>query len=147
MGLRKAAQRAPEMVELLLVVERDVRRRVAGHEPAVVGGAEALLGVVGDLLRAPRATELVDARVLGDLVDPRLEGDRAVGLSHAPQRRHEHVLGDVLSPGVVVDHAVDVGGDPPVVALVEALEGAVIPRAHRCNQLSVGWIPRRRRHA
>ena len=99
-------------------------------EAAVVGGAEALVGVHRDLLRAARPAELVDARVLGDLVDPRLEGDGAVGVAHAAQRGHEDVLGDVLRPGVVVDHALDVGADPPVVAAVEPFEGPVVTRAH-----------------
>src|SRR4051794_9880072 len=125
------------MVELLLAVQGDVRGGIAVDDPAVSGGAEAVLGVVGDLLRALVAAELVDARVLGDLIDPRLERDRAVGVAHAAQRRHEDVLGQVLRAGVVLDHAEDVRGDPPVIAVVELLEGTVVSAAQRGNELGI----------
>jgi hypothetical protein len=46
-----------------------------------------------------------------------------LGGAHAPQSRHEDVLRDVLGAAVVVDHAVDVGPDPPLIAVVELLEG------------------------
>ena len=137
-GVGQAAQRAAQVVELLLVVEGDVGGGFAGDEAAVVGGAEALLGVVGDLFGAPLAPELVDARVLRDLVDPRLERDRPVGVAHAPQGRDEDVLGQVLSPGMVLDHPEDVRGDPARVAAVELLEGAVIPAADRGDKIGVG---------
>ena len=128
-GVGEAAERAAEVVELLLGVDRVVRGRLAGDEAAVVGLAEALAGVHRDLLGAAGAPELVDARVLGDLVDPRLEGDRAVGLAHAAQRGDEDVLRDVLGAAVVLDHAEDVGGDAALVARVELLEGAVVAAA------------------
>jgi hypothetical protein len=35
---------------------------------------------------------------------------------------------------MVVDHADDVRGDPALVALVEALEGEVVPRAGRGDE-------------
>ena len=79
-----------------------------------------------DLLGALGAAELVDAGVLGDLVDPRLERDRPLGLAHAAQRRDEDLLRDVLGAAVVLDHAEHVGVDAPLVALVERLEGAVV---------------------
>jgi len=102
----------------------------------------AVVGVVGDLLGALGAPERVDAGVLGDLVDPRLEGDRGLGRAHAPQGGHEHVLRDVLGPSVVVDHPVDVGPDPPLVAVVEHLEGMVVACAHGCHQRLVGGFGR-----
>jgi hypothetical protein len=49
---------------------------------------------------------------------------------------------------VVVDHAVDVGPDPPLVAVVELLEGDVVPVADgrdQCLVLGVGRNPRGRR--
>jgi hypothetical protein len=39
---------------------------------------------------------------------------------------------------VVVDHAVDVGRDPPLIAVVELLEGAVVARADGGHQRLVG---------
>jgi hypothetical protein len=95
----------------------------------VVGLAEALAGVHRDFLGAPGAAELVDAGVLGDLVDPRLERDRAVGLAHAAQRGDEDILRDVLGAAVVLDHAEHVGGDPALVARVELLERAIVTAA------------------
>jgi hypothetical protein len=140
MGLRQAAEGAAQVVELLLLVVADLGRGVLGDQAAVVGGAEALLGVVGDLLGAARPAELVDARVLGDLVDPRLERDRPVGVAHPPQGRHEDVLGDVLGAGVVVDHALDVARDPAVVAPVQALERTVVARTDARHELVVGDV-------
>jgi hypothetical protein len=55
------------VVERHLLVDGGVGRRARGDEAAVVGGGEALVGVVGDLLGALGAAELVDAGVLGDL--------------------------------------------------------------------------------
>ena len=95
-----------------------------------------LLGVEGDLLRAARAAELVDAGVARDLVDPRLEGDRALGGAHAAQRGDEDLLDEVLGTAVVLDHAEDVGGDAALVAAVELLEGAVVAAADRRDQLA-----------
>src|SRR5919198_22380 len=123
-SLRQPAERAAQVVEGHAGIDRGVRRRPPAHEVQALG---TVLGVVGDLLGAPGAPERVDARVLGDLVDPRLEGDARVGRAHAPQRRDEDVLRDVLGPAVVVDHPVDIGGDPALVAQVELLEGAIVP--------------------
>ena len=103
-----------------------------GPEPTslrVVGGGEALVGVVGDLLGALGAPERVDAAVLGDLVEPRLERERLLGLAHAAQRRDEDLLRHVLRAAVVLDHPEHVGVDAPVVALVEDLEGAIVAAA------------------
>ncbi len=136
-GVRQAAERAAQVVELLLGGDRDVRHRLGGDEAAVVGGREALVGVEGDLLGALGAAELVDAGVLGDLVDPRLERDRALGLAHAAQRGDEDLLRDVLRALVVLDHPVHVRVDAAVVALVERLEGAVVAAAHLSDQLVV----------
>ena len=144
-GLGEAAEGAAQVVERHLLVDRDVGRRGRRDEAAVVAGREPLVGVVGDLLGAPGAPELVDAGVLGDLVDPRLERDRPVGLAHAAQRRHEDVLRDVLGAGVVVDHAVDVGGDPPVVALVESLERAVVAARVQLRPAGGRSVPHRSR--
>ena len=127
MGLGEPAERADHVVELLLGGERGVRHRLGRDQAAVVGRGEALVGVEGDLLRALGPAELVDARVLGDLVDPRLERDRALRRAHAAQRGHEDLLRDVLGALMVLDHAVDVRVDAAVVALVERLEGTVVP--------------------
>ena len=87
-------------------------------------GPRPSLGVVGDLLGAAGAAERVDARVLGDLVDPGLEGDRPLGLAHAAQRGDEDLLRDVLGAAVVLDHAEHVGVDAALVAPSRA------PRRH-----------------
>jgi hypothetical protein len=84
----------------------------------------------------------VDARVLGDLVDPWLERDGTFRLAHPAQRGDEHLLRDVLGSAVVLDHAADVGGDAAVVAGVELLEGAVVAAAHSAHQVVVGALRR-----
>jgi hypothetical protein len=122
------------MIERHARIDRGLGRRALAHEVQAL----AAVGVVGDLLAALGAPEGVDARVLGDLVDPRLEGDRRLGGAHAPQSRHEDVLRDVLGAAVVVDHAVDVGPDPPLIAVVELLEGSVIAGAGGGDQRLVG---------
>ena len=86
MGVGQPAEGAAEQVELLLGVDRLVWARRRLRQPAVVGGGEPVVGVERDLLGAPPAAVGVDARVLGDLVDPGLEGDGALGLAHPPQR-------------------------------------------------------------
>ena len=139
----EAAEGAAEVVELLLGVDRVVGRGVAGDEAALIGLAEALAGVHRDFLGAPRAPELVDAGVLGDLVDPRLEGDRAVGLAHAAQRGDEDLLRDVLRAAVILDHAEDVGGDAALVARIQLLERAVVAAAHGGHEVGVGGSLRR----
>ena len=135
--LGQAAERAAQQVEVLLGVHGRLRARRGRREAPVVGGGEAVVGVEGDLLGAPPAAVRVDAGVLGDLVDPGLEGDRALGLAHPPQRGDEHLLGDVLRAAVVLDHAVAVRGDPALIARVEDLEGAIVAAAHRAHQLVV----------
>ena len=144
-ALRQAAERAPQVVEVLLGAERVVRLGPVGDEPAVVGGRQPVVGVEGDLLGAPAAPVRVDAGVLGDLVDPRLERDRPLGLAHAPQGGDEDLLRDVLRPAVVLDHAVDVGGDAALVAGVEHLERPVVATPHGATSSwsSVRQSPRR----
>ena len=107
----------------------------------MVGGRERVVGVVGDLLGALGAAERVDAAVLGDLVEPGLEGERLLGLAHAAQRGDEDLLGHVLGAAVVLDHPEHVGVDAPLVALVEDLEGAVVAAADRGDQPLVASPP------
>ena len=143
-GLGEPAERALQVLQRHPLVDRGVGRRAAGHEAAAV--QPVLVGVVGDLLRALGAAERVDARVLGDLVDPGLEDDRRVGGAQAAQRGDEDLLRDVLRAAVVVDHAEHVGRDPALVALVELLEGAIVTRAHGGDEVLVfGFSPRAKR--
>ena len=104
-ALGQAVEGAAEVVEAPACSRP--RRRASGRRRAagcsVVG--VVVLGLERDLAGAASAAELVDAGVLGDLVDPRLERDRALGLAQAAQRRDEDLLGDVLGAGVVADHA------------------------------------------
>ena len=137
-GLRQAAERAAQVVEVLLGGDRRVRRRAGADELGVVGGREPVVGVVGDLLGALGAAERVDAAVLGDLVEPGLERERLLGLAHAAQRGDEDLLRHVLRAAVVLDHAEHVGVDAALVALVEDLEGAVVAAAHRGDEALVG---------
>jgi hypothetical protein len=133
----QAAERAAQVVELLLDVNHGVGTRVAGDELAGVGRREPLAGVVGDLLGAPRAPVGVDAGVLGDLEDPRLEDDRALRLADAAQRGDEDLLGDVLGAPVVLDHAEDVAGHAALVALEEQLERPVVTAPHAADELMI----------
>jgi hypothetical protein len=133
----QAAERAAEMVELLLDVDHGVGGRVAGDELADVGRREPFVGVVGDLLGAPRAAVRVDAGVLGDLEDPRLEGDRALRLADAAQRGDEDLLGDVLGAAVVLDHPEDVAGHAALVALEQQLERPVVAAPHAIDERMV----------
>jgi hypothetical protein len=55
------------VVERHARIDRGLGRRALAHE---VQALAAVVGVVGDLLGALGAPEGVDARVLGDLVDP-----------------------------------------------------------------------------
>jgi hypothetical protein len=41
---------------------------------------------------------------------------------------------------VVVDHAEDVGADPSVVPVIQALEGVVVPGANGLDQIVVGAV-------
>ena len=135
-GLRQAAERAAQAVELVLGRDGDVRRGAGGDESDVVGGRQALVGVVGDLFGALGTAERVDAGVLGDLVEPGLEGERLLGLAHAAQRGEEDLLRDVLGAPVVLDHPEHVGVDAPVVALVEHLERAIVAAPYRARRAS-----------
>ena len=137
MGLRQPAERAAEVVERELRVDDRLGRRAACGEPPVVRRAEPLLGVERDLARDAAAAVGVDAGVLRDLVDPRLEGDLALGLAHAPQRRDEHLLRDVLGAAVVADHAAHVRRDPALVAQEQQLEGAVVASPHGLDEVEI----------
>ena len=75
MRVRERAERAAQVVELLLDGDRRLGRRAARHEPLAVGGREPL-ALERDLLGAAAAPVGVDAGVAGDLVDPGAEGDR-----------------------------------------------------------------------
>ena len=81
---------------------------------AVVRGLPLLLE--RDLVAAPSATKLVDAGVLRDPVDPRLEHDRPLGVPQPAQNRDEHLLGDVLGPVGIADDAAHIGADPAAIA-------------------------------
>ena len=137
-GLAQPAERAAEVVEVLLGGDGGVGRRAGADQLGVIAGRERVVGVVGDLLGALGAAEGVDAAVLGDLVQPGLEGQRLLGLAHPAQRGDEDLLGDVLGAAVVLDHAEHVGVDAALVALVEELEGAVVTAPDRRDQSLVG---------
>ena len=138
--LAQPAEGAAQRLELLLGRDRRVGRRAGADEPRVIGGAERVVGVVGHLFRPLGAPERVDAAVLGDLVEPRLERQRLLGLAHAPQRGDEDLLGHVLGAAVVLDHPEHVGVDAPVVALVEGLEGAIVAAPDPGDQLLVAAV-------
>ena len=127
-GIGEPAEGAAQVVETLLALHR---RRRSGHhrQRRLAIGDELAVGLQRHLTRAAAAAELVDAGVLGDLVDPGLEGDRLVAGPQPAQRRHEHVLRDVLGAAVVTDLADDEAEDPLPVAGVELLERAVVPSA------------------
>ena len=134
--LRQRAQRALEALERLACLDR-LGDGPRADQAALVGGAERLVVVVGDLLGPARAPVRVDARVLGDLVDPGSERDRAVRVAHAAQRVEEHLLGDVLGATVVAHHAADVRGDPALITLEEDLERAIVSVADACDELVI----------
>ncbi len=126
MGLRQAVEGAPETLERLLGLDLAVGGRVAVDRRALAAVVvEVALGGQRDLTHAARSAELIDARVLGDLVDPWLEGDRLVGLAHPSQGGDEDLLDEVLGTSVIPHHAEDVGRDPGPVARVELLERLV----------------------
>ena len=87
-----------------------------------------------DVARAP---ERVDAGVLRDLIDPRLEDDLAVGLAHAPQRGDEDLLRHVLGAAVVAHHAADIRRDPPLIALEQQLERTIVACPHSGDKAEV----------
>ena len=127
MALGQAAEGSAQIVESLLVLDRSVGRRRSDELARSAVGVVVVLE--RDLAHASRPAELVDAGVLGDLVEPRLERDRPLGVAQAAQRGDEHLLGDVLGAGVVADHPEHVGADPAAVARVELLERTVAHRA------------------
>src|SRR4051794_1442469 len=143
----QAPERAAQRLELLLGGERRVGRRVGAREAAVVWRAEPLVDVVGQLLGAAGTPERVDARVLGDLVDPGLERDLTLGGAHAAQGADEDLLRHVLRAPVVLDHPEHEGVDAPLIALVERLEGPLVPPSDRGHQLVIGALERRAGHA
>ena len=136
-GLRQAAERAAQAVELELGRDGRVRGGAGGDELGVVGGREGIVRVVGDFFGALGAAEGVDAGVLGDLVEPGLERERLLGLAHPAQRGEEDLLRDVLGAPVILDHPEHVGVDAPVVALVEQLEGPVVAAPDPRDELLV----------
>lgn len=129
-ALRQAAEGAAQVVELELALDLEVGRR-GQRQRAAIGVRDPVVGLERHLFGTPRAPEVVDAGVLGDLIDPGLEGDRALGVPHPPQRGDEHLLGDVLGTAVIADHPEHVGADPLAVAPVPLLEGPVIATANR----------------
>ena len=141
MGVGERAERAAQVVQLLLDGDRRLGRGAAGDEPVAVGGREPL-AVERHLLGPAPAPVGVDAGVAGDLVDPRPEGDRGLGGADPAQRRDEDVLRDVLGARVVVDPAGHEAGDLRQVARVELLEGAVVAAP---DGLDEGGIVRTRR--
>jgi len=129
-NLRQATEGAAQVVQIDLRVDGRVGRRAHTGEPVVVAGTERAVGIERHLVAVARAAEGIDARVLGDLVHPGLEGDLAIGLAHATKRGDEDLLRDVLGAPMVVNHAAHVRGDPAVIAQVEQLERSLISCAH-----------------
>jgi hypothetical protein len=144
---RETAEGAAQIAELLPRIRGDIGPRPARDESHLIRRRERVR-VVGQLFGPLGAPELVDAGVARDLIDPGLEGDRALGLPHPTQRGDEHLLGDVLRPRVVADHAVHVGADPAPVPVVEVLERAVVTHSDGGHEILVTTFeagPRRRR--
>src|SRR3954470_24094838 len=125
-------------------IETSWARLLRPHEP-VPRVPQRLVAVNRDFLGPARAPVRVDRRVAGDLVDPRLEGDRRVRGTHPPQGREERLLGYVLGARVVSQLAAHERGDAWTVAAVELLERGVVARADPFHQGRV--IERRRRGA
>ena len=119
--LREAAECPVEDGELLAPLE--------GGIGAGVGRGELFPAALLDRhLPSPlNASQLIDAGVLCDLVDPGFEGDRAVARAHPAQGRYEDVLDYVLGAAVVPDDAQHIREDAPAVALIELSEGALVP--------------------
>ena len=121
----------------------------SGVGPADAGrralDAQRVGRVGGDLLRAPRRAGLVDAGVAGDLVQPRAEAQRPVAGAQRAQGGDEDVLGDVLRPRGVGAAAPHEGPDPRRVAVVELLEGEVVPGTDGSHERLVGGVRARAR--
>jgi len=103
------------------------------------------LRVEGHLEAAARPSQLVDAGVLGDLVDPRLERDRPLGVPKSAQGRDEHLLGDVLGAVGVGQDPAHVGADPAAIAREQLLERIVFTAPDRGHELVIAG-PRNRTH-
>ena len=125
MELGHPAERAAQILELLLALDRDVGAGRGARDSSFSPPRSLPFRVERDLAAAPSPPELVDAGVLGDLVDPRLERDRSFGLPQPAQDRDEHLLGDVLGP-------VDVADDPADVRRGSACDTASTAARRRC---------------
>jgi len=143
--VRQPAECAAQIVQLLAALERSVWGRAARDE----GGSLALSVVIRierHFLGPARAAELVDAGVLGDLVDPGLERDRPVGRAHTAQSRDENLLGYVLGAPVVADHPQHIRDDPPAVTRVELAERPVVAAPNRADEIIIAgpenWLSR-----
>ena len=135
---REPAEGAAQVVEGHLALDGGVGRRAGRRQAPLVGGADLVVGVEGDLGRVAPAPVGVDALVLGDLVDPRPEEDLAlVAGAQTPQRRHENLLGDVLGASVIAHHPADIRRDPGLIAQEERLERAIVAGAHRGDEVEV----------
>jgi len=131
-ALGQTAERAPEIVEPLLALEGDVGR---GRKRVQSAPVRVSIKFERHLLDAAGTAGLVDAGVLGDLIDPRLECDRLRAGAQAPQRRDENLLDDVLGTAVIPDHPEHISADPPPVAGVELLERTVTAASGRVDEL------------
>ena len=89
---------------------------------------------------------MVDAGVLGDLVDPGLERDVALGRPQAAQGGHEDVLDDVLCARVVGDDPARVRGDSVPVPAEQRIEGGVAALLRSGYELVVRGLGRRSNH-
>jgi hypothetical protein len=132
-ALAQPSESSAQVVQLLAALEGGMWRRGAGLKPAV-WPIQLVTRVKRNLLGATGAAKLIDARVAGDLVDPWLERDGSLGRAHPPQRRDEHLLGDVFGPGMVAEHSKDVGHDPPAVARVQLPERPIVAPPHRSDK-------------
>jgi hypothetical protein len=132
-------ERHPQRLELVAAHDRRICLGRRLGEPALVDGAE-VVGVDGDLLGPARAPQVVDARILRDLVDPRTEGDLLVRAAQGAQGRHEGLLHDVLRAAMVGHHPADVADDTGAVAAEERLEGLVAALPGGDDQLLVGCL-------
>jgi hypothetical protein len=133
----QAAERSAQVGELLLALDRDVGGWDPGDQPRVATG-ELVIALERNRLLATGATEVVDARILRYLVNPRLEQDRTLAGPDPAQRRDEDLLRDVLGAAVVADHPVHVSPDLPAVARVERLKRSVIATPHGSDQIVLG---------
>ena len=137
-ALGQAAEGAAQVVERCLLSTAAGGRRARSRAARARPRRSSSSALERHLARRGDAAELVDAGVLGDLVDPRLERDRLVARAQPAQRRDEHLLGDVLGAAVVAHQAEDEGADPVAVAGVQLLERPVVAVARGGDQLVLG---------